>query len=413
MLKNLSKIRQDFPILDQKVNDEPLIYFDNAATTQKPQAVIQAVVDYYQQDNANVYRGVHTLSQRATERYETARTTVQAFINAKQTQEIIFTKGTTQGLNWIAQGFASELLKPGDEILITVAEHHSNLVPWQQVAQKTGAILKYLPLSSDGRLDLQEAKAFISTKTKILSVAHITNVLGTQLPIKALADAIHAVDGYLIVDGAQAIGHQAVDVQALDCDFYVFSGHKVYGPTGIGVLYGKTELLMQLKPQEFGGEMIDLVTEQTATFKELPYCLEGGTPNISGAIGLKAAIDYLNQQGGMTSVYEHEQALMKAALNQMQQLDFITIYGPQAPENHFGVISFNLNNVHPHDVATALDMQGIAVRAGHHCAQPLMNWLNIDATVRLSFGLYNTLDEVTQFINALSATKEYFSNGAF
>lgn len=410
MVKSLNNIRQEFPILDQIVNDEPLIYLDNAATTQKPQAVIDAIVNYYQTDNANVHRGVHTLAERATEQYEAARQKVQRFINADQSAEIIFTKGTTQSLNWIANHFGLQVVHAGDEILISYMEHHSNLVPWQQLAQQTGAKLVYIDLLPDGQLDLADAKAKIGPRTKIVSLTHASNVLGVVNPIQAIAQLVHQFGNYLVVDGAQAIPHMPVDVQDLDADFYAFSGHKMLGPTGIGVLYGKKTLLEQVTPVEYGGEMIDFVELQQSTFKELPWRLEGGTPNIEGAIALGAAIDYLNQIG-MAQIQAHEQALVAKAIPALQAIEGLTIYGPQNAQDRTGVIAFNLDNLHPHDLATALDMEGVAVRAGHHCAQPLMKWLNVAATARASFYLYNTEADVDKLVQAIQAAKEFFQDG--
>ena len=410
MGKSLNTSRQDFPILEQLVNDESLVYLDNAATTQKPQAVIDQIVNYYQHDNANVHRGVHTLAERATAQYEAARVKVQQFINAASSAEIVFTKGTTQSLNWIAGSFGPTVVQAGHEIVISYMEHHSNLVPWQQLAKKTGAKLRYIDLLPDGQLDLDAAKQVIGPRTKIVSLAHASNVLGVVNPVKTIAALVHAQGGYMVVDGAQAVPHMPVDVQVLDADFYAFSGHKMLGPTGIGVLYGKQALLEQLSPVEYGGEMIDFVGLQESTFKELPWRLEGGTPNIAGAIGLGAAIDYLNQIG-MTNIQAHEQALVAEALPALQAIDGLTIYGPQEASQRTGVIAFNLDNLHPHDLATALDMEGVAVRAGHHCAQPLMQWLNVAATARASFYLYNTSEDVQALVAAIQAAKEFFQNG--
>ncbi|MSD82979.1 SufS family cysteine desulfurase [Lactobacillus curvatus] len=412
MVNQLNDYRRDFPILRQIINDEPLVYLDNAATTQKPQAVIDQLVTYYQKDNANVHRGVHTLAERATAQYEAARTKVQKFIHAAESAEVIFTKGTTQSLNWVAGSFGPTVVEADDEIVISVMEHHSNLVPWQQLAQQTGAQLRYIDLLPDGQLDLDSARQVIGPKTKIVSLAHASNVLGVINPIKTIAALVHAQGGYMVVDGAQAVPHMSVDVQALDADFYAFSGHKMLGPTGIGVLYGKQAFLEKMPPVEYGGEMIDFVGLQAATFKELPWRLEGGTPNIAGAIGLGAAVDYLDQIG-MANIQAHEQALVTMALPKLQAIDGLTIYGPQAAAQRTGVIAFNLDNLHPHDLATALDMQGVAVRAGHHCAQPLMQWLNVAATARASFYLYNTEADVETFVTAIQAAKEFFQDGTF
>lgn len=406
---DVQKIRQDFQILDQLVHDEPLVYLDSAATTQKPQAVLAALQAYYLEDNANVHRGVHTLAERATTAYEASREKVRAFIGAASTREVLLTRGTTTGLNWVAQ-FAAQTLQPGDEVLISIMEHHANLIPWQQACAKTGAKLVYVYLK-DGALDLDDLKQKLSAKTKFVSLAHVSNVLGCVNPIKEIGKIVHQYGAYLVVDGAQAVPHLPVDVQDLDCDFYAFSGHKMLGPTGIGVLYGKEALLEQMAPVEFGGEMIDFVEEQSASWTGLPWKFEAGTPNIAGAIGLGAAIDYLNELD-LAAIHAHEQALVAYVLPQLQAIEGLTIYGPQDPEHHAGVIAFNLEGLHPHDVATALDYQGIAVRAGHHCAQPLLKYLGVNATVRASFYLYNTKADCDQLVAAIRETKEFF-NGTF
>lgn len=406
----IAKVRQDFPILFQTVNDEPLIYLDNAATTQKPKQVISAIENYYAHDNANVHRGVHTLSERATKQYEEARETVRAFINAASTKEVLFTRGTTTSLNWVAQGFGDQVVEAGDEIYVTALEHHSNLVPWQQLAKRKQARLVYLPLTEEGIVDMIAAQTVISSKGKILAVTQASNVMGTINPIKELAALIHAVDGYIVVDGAQSTPHMAVDVQQLDADFFAFSGHKMSGPTGIGVLYGKETLLEQMNPIEFGGEMIDFVYEEAATWAPLPYKFEAGTPNIAGAIGLKAAIDYLNEIG-MTEIQEHEHQIMRYLLPKIQEIAGITLFGPTDPEKRTGILTFNIDGVHPHDVATGFDMEGIAIRAGHHCAQPLMRHLDVHATARASFYFYNTLEEAEQFLVSLVKVKEFFTHG--
>ena len=406
----IAKVRQDFPILFQAVNDEPLIYLDNAATTQKPKQVTSAIENYYEHDNANVHRGVHTLSERATRQYEEARETVRAFINAASTKEVLFTRGTTTSLNWVAQGFGDQVVEAGDEIYVTALEHHSNLVPWQQLAKRKQARLVYLPLTEEGSVDMIAAQTVISSKGKILAVTQASNVMGTINPIKELAALIHAVGGYIVVDGAQSTPHMAVDVQQLDADFFAFSGHKMSGPTGIGVLYGKEALLEQMNPVEFGGEMIDFVYDETATWAPLPYKFEAGTPNIAGAIGLKAAIDYLNEIG-MTEIQEHEHQIMRYLLPKIQEIAGITLFGPTDPEKRTGILTFNIDGVHPHDVATGFDMEGIAIRAGHHCAQPLMRHLDVHATARASFYFYNTLEEAEQFLVSLVKVKEFFTHG--
>ncbi|NQN48788.1 cysteine desulfurase [Streptococcus suis] len=403
---DLERIRKDFSILDQVVNDEPLVYLDNAATTQKPQQVLDVLADYYQKDNANVHRGVHTLSERATARYEATRQKVADFIQAKSSKEILFTRGTTTGLNWVAQ-FAKEILQPDQEVIISVQEHHSNIIPWQQACQQTGAKLRYVTLK-DGELDMDHLRSLLSSKTKFVSLAHVSNVLGSVAPIGEIAELVHQVGAYLVVDGAQSVPHMAVNVQELDVDFYAFSGHKMLGPTGIGVLYGKEELLNRMSPVEFGGEMIDFVYEQSATWKELPWKFEAGTPNIAGAIGLGAAIDYLTEIG-MDAIQAHEAGLVDYVFPKLQAIPGLTIYGSQDLSKRTGVIAFNLDDLHPHDVATALDYEGVAVRAGHHCAQPLLKYLQVPATVRASFYIYNTKADCDKLVEAIIKTKEFFN----
>ncbi|HEP1780203.1 TPA: cysteine desulfurase [Streptococcus suis] len=403
---DLERIRKDFSILDQVINDEPLVYLDNAATTQKPQQVLDVLADYYQKDNANVHRGVHTLSERATARYEAARQKVADFIQAKSSKEILFTRGTTTSLNWVAQ-FAKEILQPDQEVIISVQEHHSNIIPWQQACQQTGAKLRYVPLK-DGELDTDHLRSLLSSKTKFVSLAHVSNVLGGVVPIGEIAELVHQVGAYLVVDGAQSVPHMAVNVQELDVDFYAFSGHKMLGPTGIGVLYGKEELLNLMSPVEFGGEMIDFVYEQSATWKELPWKFEAGTPNIAGAIGLGAAVDYLTEIG-MDAIQAHEAELVDYVFPKLQAIPGLTIYGSQDLSKRTGVIAFNLDDLHPHDVATALDYEGVAVRAGHHCAQPLLRYLQVPATVRASFYIYNTKADCDKLVEAIIKTKEFFN----
>lgn len=404
------QLKNDFTILQQTVNDEPLVYLDNAATTQKPESVLRALELYYQTSNANVHRGVHTLAERATAQYEGTREKVRRFINARETAEVLYTRGTTTGLNWLAKSLGDLIIEPGDEIVISFMEHHSNIIPWQQVAQKKQATLKYIELTEDGQLDMADVRAKITEKTKIVSLAHVSNVLGVVNPIKEITQMVHDVDGVMVVDGAQAVPHMPVDVQDLNADFYAFSGHKMLAPTGIGVLYGKRSWLEKMEPQEFGGEMIDFVGLQDSTWKELPWKFEAGTPNIAGAIGLGAAIDYL-EKVGMREIMDHEQNMMAYVMPRLEEIDGLTIFGPKNIEDRTGVIAFNIDGIHPHDVATAMDMEGVAVRAGHHCAQPLMNYMNQPATARASFYLYNTLEDADQFIQALKATKEFFLNG--
>ena len=406
---DVEKIRKDFPILDQIVNDEPLVYLDNAATTQKPKAVLEAVNRYYQENNANVHRGVHTLAERATASYEAARETVRRFINASSTKEVLFTRGTTTGLNCIGR-FAEEILEEGDEVLISIMEHHSNILPWQEACRKTGAKLVYAYLK-DGGLDLEDFRKKLTDRTKFVSITHASNVLGVINPIQELAQLAHEKGAIMVVDGAQSVPHMKIDVQKLDADFFVFSGHKMAGPTGIGVLYGKEHYLNQMSPVEFGGEMIDFVYEQSATWKELPWKFEAGTPNMAGAIGLAAAIDYL-EAIGMDAIEHHEQELIAYVFPKLQAIEGLKIYGSQDLAKRSGVISFNLGNLHPHDLATALDYEGLAVRAGHHCAQPLIQYLEVPATARASFYLYNTKEDCDKLVEALIKTKEFF-NGTF
>lgn len=403
---DVKAIRQMFPILDQEINGHPLVYLDSSATSQKPLPVIEAIDTYYRQDNSNVHRGVHTLGTRATDKYEGAREKVRRFIHASSTAEVIFTRGTTTSINTVAYSYARQNLKAGDEVVITPMEHHSNIIPWQQAVKATGATLKYIPLEKDGTIALESVRDTITSKTKIVAVTHVSNVLGTINPVKEIAEIAHQNGAVMLVDGAQGAPHLAVDVIDMDCDFYAFSGHKMGGPTGIGVLYGKRELLENMEPVEFGGEMIDFVHLYDSTWKELPWKFEGGTPIIAGAIGLGAAIDFLNDIG-MENIKAHEHQLVRYALDKFRTIDGITIYGP---EERAGLVTFNLDNVHPHDTATALDMEGIAVRAGHHCAQPLMRWLEVTATARASFYVYNTEEDIDRLVSGLVKTKEYFGD---
>ena len=403
------ELKQLFPILNQEVNGHPLVYLDSAATSQKPTSVIEAVSNYYLHDNSNVHRGVHTLGTRATDAYEGAREKIRKFINAKSIQEIVYTRGTTTALNLVASSYGRANLHEGDEIIVTYMEHHSNLIPWQQVAKQTGATLKYFPLQEDGTLAIEDVRSTITPNTKIVALTMVSNVLGTMNPIKEIAQIAHENGAVIVVDGAQGAPHLGIDVQDLDIDFLAFSGHKMCGPTGIGVLYGKKQLLENMEPIEFGGEMIDFVGLHESTWKELPWKFEGGTPIIAGAIGLGAAIDFL-QEIGLDNILEHEHKLAAYALEKMSTIEGLTIYGPAEAENRAGVITFNLSDVHPHDVATVLDAEGIAVRAGHHCAQPLMKWLNVSATARASFYLYNTEEDIDKLVEGLAKTKEYFSD---
>ncbi|SDN99571.1 cysteine desulfurase / selenocysteine lyase [Psychrobacillus sp. OK028] len=406
---NTKEIRSYFPILDQEINGHPLVYLDNGATSQKPIQVIEAIKKYYEFENSNVHRGVHTLGNRATDSYEGAREKVRKFINAKSTKEVIFTRGTTTAINMVAQSYGQANLKEGDEIVITHMEHHSNIIPWQQLAKKTGAVLKYIDLEADGTLSLEKVRETITNQTKIVSIVYVSNVLGTMNPIKEITQIAHEHGAVMVVDGAQAAPHLKLDVQDLDCDFLAFSGHKMCGPTGIGVLYGKEALLDKMEPFEFGGEMIDFVGLYDSTWKELPWKFEGGTPIIAGAIGLGAAIDFL-EEIGLDEIEKHEHELAAYAMEKMSAIDGLSIYGPVDPTKRAGIVTFNLDDVHPHDVATVLDMSGIAVRAGHHCAQPLMKWLQCVATARASFYIYNSEEDLDRLVTGLLSAKEYFND---
>jgi cysteine desulfurase/selenocysteine lyase len=404
---NINAIREQFPILHQEVNGHPLVYLDSAASSQKPRSVIDAVRRYYEQDHANVHRGVHTLGSRATDAYEGARAKVAAFLNASMPEEIIFTRGTTTALNLVASSYARANCKEGDEIVLTAVEHHSNLIPWQQAAKATGAVLKYIPLQPDGTFTLEDAEQTITDRTKIIAIAYMSNVLGTINPIKKLAEMAHNKGAVIVVDGAQSTPHMKVDVRALDVDFYALSGHKMCGPTGIGALYGKKALLSKMEPIEFGGEMIDFVDLYESTWKEIPYRFEGGTPMIAGAVGLGAAVDFL-ESIGLDEIDRHVTKLAQYAYDKLSTIDGLEIYGPK--QNRVGLVTFNLDDVHPHDVATVLDSKGIAIRAGHHCCQPLMRFFNVSSTARASFYLYNTEDEIDRLADALIQTKEFFGH---
>ena len=402
-------IKSYFPILNQEINGSPLVYLDSAATSQKPVSVIEAVKNYYELENSNVHRGVHTLGNRATDAYEGAREKVRKFINAKSTKEIIFTRGTTTSINTVASGYARQNLKEGDEIVITYMEHHANLIPWQQAAKATGAVLKYIDLEADGTISMENVRKQITSNTKIVSMGMASNVMGSINPIAEVTKLAHEHGAIMVVDAAQGAPHLTIDVQALDCDFLAFSGHKMCAPTGIGVLYGKQAILENMEPVEFGGEMIDFVGLQDATWKELPWKFEGGTPIIAGAVGLGAAIDFLNEIG-LDNIAAHEHALAAYAMDQLETINGLTIYGPRDANKRCGLVTFNLDDVHPHDVATVLDMNGIAVRAGHHCAQPLMKWLNVTATARASFYVYNDEQDIDKLVAGLRTAKEYFND---
>ncbi|KRM28519.1 SufS family cysteine desulfurase [Schleiferilactobacillus harbinensis] len=407
-MAKLSPINKtDFPMWQGADAVPDAVYLDSAATAQKPQAVIDALVHYYTRQNANVHRGVYTLAEQATEAYENARQTVADFIHAEDTANIIFTRGTTESLNWIAQSWGGTHIQAGDEIIITIMEHHSNLVPWQQLALRTGAKLRYVDIDDQGLLDMPAYRAMLSARTKIVAVTQVSNVLGTINPIQEIGQLAHAAGAILVVDGAQSAPHMPVDVQALGADFFAFSGHKMLGPTGIGVLYGKMALLEAMPPIEFGGEMISKVEKFQTTWADIPWRFEGGTPNIAGAIGLAAAIRYL-QAIGLDKIRDHERALTTYALDQLKAIPGLTIYGPQDAARRGGVIAFTLNGVHPHDLATVLDTQQVAVRAGHHCAQPLMQRLGVVATARASFYLYNGQADVDRLVAAVNEAKEFF-----
>jgi cysteine desulfurase/selenocysteine lyase len=401
---DIQAIRDQFPILDQEVNGHRLVYLDSAATSQKPIMVIEAINTYYRSINSNVHRGVHTLGTRATDAYEGAREKVRKFINAEKSEEIIFTRGTTASLNLVAQSFGQAQLEAGDEIVLTPMEHHANLIPWQQVAKRTGAKLTYIKLQEDGTVSLDAVREAVTSQTKIVAMAQVSNVLGAINPIKEVAAIAHEYGAAMVVDGAQSVPHMKVDVQDLGADFFAFSGHKMCGPTGIGVLYGKKKWLESMEPVATGGEMIDFVDLYESTWKELPWKFEAGTPIIAGAIGLAKAIDFL-ESVGLEDIHEHEMELTQYALSRMSEIQDLSIYGPK---ERAGLITFNVGDVHPHDLSTVLDAEGIAVRAGHHCCQPLMKWLNVSATARASFYLYNTKDEMDRLVEGVLKAKEYF-----
>ncbi|KAF2515863.1 cysteine desulfurase [Flavobacterium zhairuonense] len=402
---DIQKIRADFPILSQTVNGKPLVYFDNGATSQKPQVVIDAEVKYYNEINANIHRGVHTLSQLATDAYEISRGKVKDHINAKFAHEVLFTSGTTHGINLVANGFAS-ILKPGDEVVVSSLEHHSNIVPWQMLCEKTGAILKVIPIDDNGELIITEFDKLLSDKTKIVTVNHISNALGVINPIKYIIDKAHAVGAAVLIDGAQAVPHLKPNVQELDCDFYAFSGHKMCGPTGTGILYGKEEWLNKLPPYQGGGEMIKEVTFEKTTYADLPHKFEAGTPNIAGGIVLGTAIDYLNEIG-FDKIHEYENELLEHATKRLNEIEGIRIYGNT--KNKASVVSFNIDGIHPYDVGSIIDKLGIAVRTGHHCAQPIMNFFCIPGTIRASFSFYNTKEEIDAMVEAVKKAQTMLS----
>jgi cysteine desulfurase/selenocysteine lyase len=402
---DVERIRKDFPILDRTINGKPLIYLDSAASSQRPWPVLKAVEEYETTSHANVHRGVHALSQAATEAYEGARERVRRYLNARSTREIIYVRGTTEGVNLVAQSYARPRFKPGDEILITALEHHANIVPWQMVCEQTGCTLKVAPIDRRGELVFDEFQKLLSPRTRLVGVAHVSNALGTILPVKRIIDAAHAHGAVVLVDGAQAIPHSAVDVRALGADFYTFSSHKIYGPTGIGVLYGREELLAAMPPWQGGGDMILTVSFEKTTYNDLPYKFEAGTPHISGAVGLAAAMDYI-ESIGIEAIAAHEQKLLKLATAELQQIPGIEIIGTAT--HKASVLSFTLEGVHPHDLGTILDTEGVAVRTGHHCAQPVMTFFNIPATARASFGVYNTERDVAALVAGLERVREVF-----
>ena len=401
---DVERIRQDFPVLDQQVHGKQLVYLDNAATSQKPTAVIDSLVEYYQNDNANIHRGVHTLSERATLSYENARKTVQQFLNANSEKEIVFARGATEAINLVANAF-TEKLSAGDEVLITAMEHHSNIVPWQMLCEKTGAELKVAPINEQGELILEEFEKLISKNTKFAAISHMSNALGTINPIKQMIELLHQHNIPVLVDGAQAIPHIPVDVQALDCEFYVFSGHKLYAPTGIGALYGKMEQLEQMAPYQGGGDMISAVTFDKTVYNKVPYKFEAGTPNIAGTIGLGAAIDYVNNIG-IAAIAAHEDSLLSYATEQAKRINKLRVIG--TAKNKGAILSFVLEGIHPHDIGTMMDHQGIAVRAGHHCAMPVMDFFGVPATARASFAMYNTHQEVDALMAGIENLIEMF-----
>ena len=393
----IQKIRADFPILQSKVHNKPLVYFDNAATTQKPNLVIERIKNYYEKQNANIHRGVHHLSQVSTQDYEDARIKIQHYIGASKSSEIIFTKGTTDGINLIASSFGA-LLKEGDEILISAMEHHSNIVPWQLLADAKKIKLKIIPIAQDGTLLMEEFERLLTTKTKLVSITHISNTLGTINPIENIISKSHAFGAKVLVDGAQSIQHGEINVSTLDCDFFVFSGHKIFGPTGIGILYGKEQILDEMPPYQGGGDMIKSVSFEKTTFNELPFKFEAGTPNIVGGIALGSAIEYI-ESIDKQSAFEYEKNLLKFTEQELLKIDGLRIFGTAKEKT--SLVSFNVGDIHPFDIGTLLDKQGIAVRTGHHCTQPLMDFYEIPGTLRASFSIYNTVEEVSQFLTAL------------
>ncbi|GMV03740.1 MAG: putative cysteine desulfurase [Gemmatimonadota bacterium] len=404
---DVGALRREFPALHQEVNGKPLVYLDNAATSQKPRAVLDALSTYYAEDNANVHRGIHELSRRATVAYERAREKVARFINASAPAEVVWTRGTTEAINLVAHAWGSYALKEGDEILLTVMEHHSNLVPWQLLARRTGARLRYIELDDQGRLVLDDLPSLLTERTKLVAVTHVSNALGTVNPVKEIVAAAKAVGARVLVDGAQGAVHTRVDVQALGADFYAFSGHKMCGPTGVGALWARRNLLETMEPWQGGGEMIQFVERDMSTWAEVPHKFEAGTPNIAGAVGMGAAVDFLSGLD-WDAVAAHERDLVAYALERLAEVPGITLYGPRSPEERSAVVSFTLGDAHPHDISTILDSEGVAVRAGHHCAQLVMKHFGVSATARASFYLYNTRDEVDRLVEGLGVVQGIF-----
>lgn len=408
---DVNEIRRDFPILSIMPNGKDLIYLDNAATTHKPNQVLDAMKAYYESMNANPHRGAHYLSVQATEAYENVREKVRDFINASSIKEVIFTKNATESLNLIAMSYGMNFLQPGDEVVLLIANHHSNIVPWQQVVKAKGAVLKYMYINGEGRLEEEEIKSKITERTKIVSISHMSNVLGVVYPVRKIAEHAHKMGAVVVVDGAQSTPHMKVDVREMGADFFVFSGHKMLGPMGIGILYGREELLEKMPPFLMGGDMIEYVYEQETTYAELPFKFEAGTQNVEGAVGLGAAIDYLNRIG-LDNIHNYERELTEYALRKMLELPYVKVYGPTSTEDKGGVISFSIEGAHPHDTASIVDAYGVAIRAGHHCAQPLMKFLGAPATSRVSFYFYNTFEEIDKFIDSIKNVRKWLGYGS-
>ena len=403
---DVNKVRADFPILARKIHNKPLVYLDNAATTQKPQAVIDALIHYYTDENSNIHRGVHTLSEEATASYEESRATVQRFLNAADPREIIFVRGATEGINLVAQTWGRANIRSGDEIVISAMEHHSNIVPWQILCEQQGANLRVAPVNDAGELLLDEFEKLLGPKTKLVAMSHVSNALGTVNPLRKIVEAARRVNARVLLDGAQAVPHMPVDVRAIDCDFYAFSGHKIYGPTGIGILYGKAELLEAMPPYQGGGDMISSVTFEKTLYNRLPYKFEAGTPHVSGAIGLGAALDYVNSVG-LDRIARHEKQVLTYGTRRLLEIPGLRLVGTAKEKE--GILSFVLEGIHPHDVGTILDQEGIAIRTGHHCAQPLMERFGVPATARASLALYNTVEEMDALVRGIERVREVFA----